>query len=123
VMAVTLLLVGLLGWKYFRRLGADSLETLRGVLTKETETDPTDTTVDLLDVHTERFEVGGFSAAHGYSLREIDLRARTGASVIGVERAGHTVVNPTADEKLRAGDVVLLLGDDEQIARARALLK
>ena len=123
IIAATLLLVGLLGWNHFRRLGAESLETLRGVLTRETETDPTDSAAGLLDVHTERVAVGKASEAHGLSLREVDLRARTGASVIGIERAGHTVVNPTADEKLLAGDVALLLGDDEQIAQARALLK
>jgi K+/H+ antiporter YhaU regulatory subunit KhtT len=103
-------------------LGAESLETLRNVLTQETETDPADSAAELLDIHTERLKIGGGSCLGGRSLREINLRAQAGASVIGIERNGKTIVNPTADEKLAEGDVLLLLGDDEQIAQARALV-
>jgi len=119
---VTLFVVGVFGWKRFRRMGSESLETLKSVLTKETETDPTDSTAELLDIHTERWVLKSTAKVCGRSLREINLRAQTGASVIGLERAGKTIVNPTADEKLMLGDCVLLLGDDEQIAQARALL-
>jgi CPA2 family monovalent cation:H+ antiporter-2 len=123
VVGVTLLVVGAVGWNRFRRVGAESLETLRGVLAEEVETDPAESAAELLDVHTERVRLEGGSEACGRSLRELDLRARCGASVIGVERGGRTLVNPTAAERLAAGDVVLLLGDGEQIAAARSLLK
>ena len=58
----------------------------------------------------------------GQSLRTINLRARVGVSVIGIERQGATQVNPTADATLEADDVVLVLGDDDQIERTRELL-
>jgi len=58
----------------------------------------------------------------GLSLRELDLRARVGASVVGIDRDGRTLVNPTADERLVVGDRILLLGDDEQLAEAKLLL-
>jgi CPA2 family monovalent cation:H+ antiporter-2 len=122
LVAGTLVAVGAIGWKRFRHLGAESLETLRNVLTQETETDPADSAAELLDIHTERLKIGGGSCLGGRSLREINLRAQAGASVIGIERNGKTIVNPTADEKLAEGDVLLLLGDDEQIAQARALV-
>ncbi|HRR33814.1 MAG TPA: cation:proton antiporter [Kiritimatiellia bacterium] len=122
IIAVVLLLVAIFGWKFFWRLGAESLETLRGVLTKEVETDPAESAADLLDIHTERLHVKRGSAVCGLSLREINLRARVGASVIGIERQGTTQVNPTADATLEAGDVVLVLGDDDQIDRVRELL-
>lgn len=123
LVAVTLLVVGTSGYRRFRRLGKESLETLRGVLmTREAETEPIGSAVMLLDVHTERLRVGTLSPACGRSLREINLRARSGASVIGIERAGVTLVNPAATEALEADDVVLVLGDGEQIARARALI-
>lgn len=122
LVGVTLLVVGVLGWKGFRRMGAESLETLRSVLTKEIETDPADSAAELLDIHTERLMLRNAEKVQGRSLREIDLRAQTGASVIGLERGGKTIVNPMADERLAVGDWVLLLGDDEQIAQARALL-
>ena len=122
LMGVTLLVVGVIGWKRFWRLGAESFETLRGVLTKEIETDPTESAADLLDIHTEKIEVGRKSDVCGRSLRDINLRAQVGASVIGIERAGMTIVNPKATETLEPRDIVLVLGDDEQIARARTLL-
>jgi CPA2 family monovalent cation:H+ antiporter-2 len=122
IMAVVLLLVAVFGWKRFWRLGAESLETLRGVLTKEVETDPAESAADLLDIHTERLNVRGGSSVCGQSLRAINLRARVGVSVIGIEREGVTQVNPTADATLEAGDVVLVLGDDDQIERTRVLL-
>jgi len=117
----SLLVVGVLGWKRFRRMGAESLQTLRGVLTKETETDPTDSAAELLDIHTEWLRVEASSSVRGLSLREINLRARVGVSVIGIERGGRTTVNPTADERLTADDRVLLLGDDDQLAASRSL--
>lgn len=123
VVGASLLLVGVLGWKRFRLLGAESLETLRGVLNKEMETDPTDSAAELLDIHTEWLRVGSSSPLHGQSLREINLRARVGVSVVGLERAGRTTVNPAADERLEAGDRVLLLGDDEQLASARSIFR
>ena len=121
-MGLLLLVAGVFGWKRFRRVGVESLETLRGVLTKEIETDPTESTADLLDIHTEKIKVSRISEVCGRSLRDIDLRAQVGASVIGIERHHATIVNPTAAETLEADDVVLVLGDDEQIARARKWL-
>jgi len=122
LMVGTLLVIGVVGWRWFRRLGSESLETLRGVLTKETETDPTDSTAELLDIHTDKVRVGQASPVRGRSLRDINLRAQVGASVIGIERRGVTIVNPKADEALEAEDVVLVLGDDEQIMEARHML-
>jgi len=122
LVGVTLLLVGVLGWKRFRRLGAESLETLRNVLAAEKEIGLAESAAELLDIHSERLRLGRTAAACGRSLRELDLRALAGASVIGIEREGRTLVNPTPDERLEPGDVLLLLGDDRQIAEARRLI-
>jgi CPA2 family monovalent cation:H+ antiporter-2 len=121
LVGVTLLALGVLGWKRLKHLGVESLQTLRNVLTEETESNSGDSAADLLDIHTDRTAVGAAAFVCGRSLREINLRAQTGASVIGIERDGRTIVNPRADELLLAGDVVLLLGDDDQIAGARKL--
>jgi CPA2 family monovalent cation:H+ antiporter-2 len=122
LVGVVLLLVGVFGWNRFWRLGAESLETLRSVLTKEVDADPSESAADLLDIHTEKLKVMPASKVCGSSLRDIDLRARFGASVIGIERKGQTLVNPMATDTLEAGDVVLVLGDDEQLAQVRELL-
>ena len=56
------------------------------------------------------------------SLADLDVRARTGANVLAVERAGAVESNPPAGFALRAGDRLLVLGAPEAIERLSALL-
>lgn len=58
----------------------------------------------------------------GRSLRDLDLRAVTGATVLTVDRHGVSVVPLRPETMLYSGDIVLLLGEAEQLARGRALL-
>jgi CPA2 family monovalent cation:H+ antiporter-2 len=62
------------------------------------------------------------SRGHGRLIRELQLRTETGASIVGIERAGVTTVNPEPDEELIAGDRVLLLGQPGQLEKARSFL-
>ncbi len=55
-------------------------------------------------------------------IRDLDMRAKTGATIVGIERGGENLVNPDPDEKLQIGDKVLVLGSTAQLAAARALL-
>jgi CPA2 family monovalent cation:H+ antiporter-2 len=76
----------------------------------------------LREARMESFALAPDAAAVGTLIRELQLRTRTGASIIAIERAGKTVVNPDADFELRAGDTLLLLGSPDQLQRARAHL-
>lgn len=58
----------------------------------------------------------------GRSLAESALRSRTGATLLSVSRDAATAVHPAPDDRLRAGDVLCLVGSREQIAAARQLL-
>jgi CPA2 family monovalent cation:H+ antiporter-2 len=62
------------------------------------------------------------SPANKRLIRELALRTETGASIVGIERAGVTTVNPGPDEELMAGDQLLLLGQRSQLERARSFL-
>jgi len=55
------------------------------------------------------------------SLVELDLRARTGISVLAVDRDGTTTANPPPDFRLRGGDRLLAFGSGAALARAGAL--
>ena len=55
-------------------------------------------------------------------IAELELRSETGATIIGIERKGESIVNPKSDYELTEGDVVLLLGYDEQITAAKKFL-
>lgn len=62
------------------------------------------------------------SAAVGRLIRELQLRTETGASIVGLERQGASLVNPGPHEELQAGDQVLLLGQPGQLEAARRRL-
>jgi CPA2 family monovalent cation:H+ antiporter-2 len=78
--------------------------------------------VELLEsVGTEWVDLG--PAHRPATLGELDLRARSGASVLAVERMGNMSPNPVADMEIGPGDRLLLFGDAPALARARALLE
>ena len=53
---------------------------------------------------------------HGRSIRELDVRSITGATIIGLRQAdGSLLVSPPVDYVPIAGDVLLVLGSEEQI--------
>ena len=56
------------------------------------------------------------SDLHGRSIRELNVRSITGATIIGLRQAnGSLLVSPPVDYVLAAGDVLLVLGSEEQI--------
>ena len=61
-------------------------------------------------------------AAVNRTLAEINLRGRTGATVLTVVR-GEQAILPGPGEKLAAGDVLTLTGTDEAITAAAAVLR
>ncbi|HEU5181671.1 MAG TPA: cation:proton antiporter [Candidatus Polarisedimenticolia bacterium] len=60
--------------------------------------------------------------ALGHSLRDLDLRAATGASVIAVMQEREVFANPDPDTPLSEKDTVILLGNQDQLALACHLL-
>ena len=66
--------------------------------------------------------VGPDSPAVGRSIRALDIRAKTGASVVGVVSAGETFRNPGPTWCFEPGDVVSAIGDPPQLAALHQLL-
>lgn len=60
--------------------------------------------------------------AAGRVIGELELRTRTGASIVGIQRDGTNIINPGPEEELRGGDEVLLLGSIPQLESAQTLL-
>jgi CPA2 family monovalent cation:H+ antiporter-2 len=54
----------------------------------------------------------------GRTLGQLAVRQRFGCSVIGIDRQGFGIVNPSADTVLYPQDKLLMLGTAEQLARA-----
>ncbi|GAA4007071.1 potassium channel protein [Hymenobacter fastidiosus] len=52
----------------------------------------------------------------GMSIRELDIRSRTGATVIGLKQStGEFLISPSADTRPGVDDILLVLGTDEQV--------
>jgi len=62
------------------------------------------------------------SVAAGRTIRDLQLRTRTGASIVGIERQGFHIVNPNPGVPLFPGDGLLLVGEPSQIERAKVIL-
>jgi CPA2 family monovalent cation:H+ antiporter-2 len=60
--------------------------------------------------------------AIGRTLRELDLRGLTGATIIAIDRDPADVVYPSADERLRAGDTLILTGTEAAVEAAAGLV-
>jgi uncharacterized protein with PhoU and TrkA domain len=60
--------------------------------------------------------------SHGRTLKELNLRGLTGATVIAIDRGEQDIVFPRADEMLMPGDILVLTGTEESVALAREVL-
>jgi CPA2 family monovalent cation:H+ antiporter-2 len=58
----------------------------------------------------------------GRTMTELAIRAKFGCSVVGVERQGYMIVNPSPETILYPRDRVLLLGSGPQMAAAKKFL-
>ena len=61
--------------------------------------------------------------AVGKTLADLELRKKLGVSVIGIIRQSGNILNPQSETEIAAGDVLLVLGTSEQIARSRHLFR
>jgi CPA2 family monovalent cation:H+ antiporter-2 len=71
----------------------------------------------------ESAAIRGDSPAVGKSLRELDLRARTGATLLAVQRDGLMETIPRPESRLQEGDLVVLAGTPRQILAAVRVLE
>ena len=57
----------------------------------------------LREADLETITIAADSAVAGKLIRELELRTRTGASIVGIERNGANIINPGPDEELQLG--------------------
>jgi len=56
------------------------------------------------------------------SLAELDLRQKTGVTVVGIIREERTIYNPSGGFRLHQGDTLMLLGNPEEVVQACEML-
>lgn len=112
-------LVALLMWQSFIKLYARAQIELTEAFTEQhTDAEPDLGPPVLQGAQLHALTLNEKAPAVGKLIRELALRSSTGASIVGIERTGASVVNPDPDEELRAGDRVLILGPAPQIGQA-----
>jgi CPA2 family monovalent cation:H+ antiporter-2 len=70
----------------------------------------------------ERLELRDGSSAVGRTLSELELRRKTGATVLAVQRQGVVHASPTGDFCFEVSDILLVLGEPSAIDKLLALL-
>ena len=95
----------LMGGAYFQPAVAESMEMVLGQLS-----------VDWLQLPPE-------SPLAGATVADTRMRQRTGASVIAIIRGGAAQPNPQPDERLLAGDTLMVIGSREQVRAASEMVR
>nr|WP_241762318.1 TrkA family potassium uptake protein [Anoxybacillus flavithermus] len=54
---------------------------------------------------------------HGHSLLELDIRAKYGINIVAIKRHNDIIVSPLASETIYAGDILIVIGADQDIDR------
>jgi TrkA domain protein len=71
----------------------------------------------------EQVEISAGSRFDGKSLGDTQLRTRTGSSVVALVRDDRVLASPEPSQDLVGGDVLVVIGTSEGIAKARAILE
>ncbi|MCL7416639.1 MAG: potassium transporter TrkA [Halalkalicoccus sp.] len=71
----------------------------------------------------EWYTLDGETPIVGKTLEETDIRERTGATIIAVERGEEVIASPEADFRLEAGDIAVAVGTRENQRDLEGLLE
>jgi voltage-gated potassium channel len=73
----------------------------------------------------EEFQLSADCCVIGHSIEALDVRKRTGATILAVQRASTGVfdTNPAPDSKLHPGDKIIAIGTQEEIGRLEQLIE
>lgn len=106
--------------------GREWLESILDQVTGLATSEPTrqailrssDGTVRLVDI-TDQFTVKTGSIADKKTIRELGLREKSGATIVAIYRSGQHIANPGPDQLLLQDDVLILLGNDQELKKAK----
>jgi len=126
VLLVVVALITWLLWRSFIRIYSKAQVALQQTLTQPPPPRHAEAPAPLpsllREAVLEAVTVTAGSTAAGKLIRELQLRTNTGASIVGIERNGASIINPGPDEELKLADQVLLLGTRTQLEAGKAAL-
>jgi CPA2 family monovalent cation:H+ antiporter-2 len=66
--------------------------------------------------------VAAGSMADGRTLRELNMRGQTGATVLALLRGDEQIVSPRGDQTLERGDVIAVAGTHDAVDGVRSMV-
>ncbi len=121
---VVVIVVGVVGWRLFAKAGRRASQRFHEALTAEERQEGLAASMTVPapsgDVH--RLVLGAGSPAVGETVVTLNIRAKTGASVVAVVRGGQMTRNIGPEWEFRIGDELLVLGDARQVVALKDLL-
>ena len=124
IIAAAMLLTAVLGWRILSKAGQRAsgrfLEALSADERREKLAKAVAYTIPEGSI--QQLAIGLDSPAVGETVVTLNIRAKTGVSVLSVQRAGETLRNVGPELEFAAGDVLIALGDSTQIAALKDLL-
>jgi len=80
------------------------------------------TRTEYLDLQIEETEIAAKSSLAGKSLQECKVRQELGVIIVAIKKAqGHMVFNPPGDARMEPGDLLITLGNREQLDQLERL--
>jgi CPA2 family monovalent cation:H+ antiporter-2 len=127
VLALVLVAATILLRRSFTRIYSKAQIALRETLSQDPaprhQAEPASPAPALMGAELDHVTIADSSPAVRRLIGELRLRTVTGASIVGIERAGEKIINPGPDEEIEAGDRILLLGSSAQLDAARVFLE
>lgn len=119
-----IVLVGAFGWRRMVKAGHRASKRLHEALTAEERREglKRTMTVTIPEGTISEVVIPATSPAIGGTVVTLNVRAKTGASVVSVVRGGKTTRNIGPEWEFRAGDRIVALGDHKQIAALKDLM-
>ena len=116
--------VGLCGWRFFVKMGRRATLRFQEAISAEERREGLMrmTTVSVPEGVIQKLKLGVDSPAIGENVVSLDIRAKTGASIVSVFRDGQITRNIGPDWEFRVGDVLVALGEQPQIAALKDLI-
>jgi len=71
-----------------------------------------------ITVHTYRIP----KHLHGKTIEELKIRRVTGATIIAISKKDRNIINPPPSTKLEEGDIIVVIGEHDQIKRFEELI-
>lgn len=75
------------------------------------------------DVHLEQFEVPSDSSLIGKKLKDIPIRALSGANIIEIHRGSRSIIIPSGDQVIYPYDKLLAVGSSQQIESLKEMFR